>query len=98
MPCTVSCRRMRVAIVGAAGYAGGELLRILLDHPDVAEIQAASESQAGKYVWSAHPNLRKRTNLQFVGYAGLRPADVVFLALPHGEAMGRLDELRGLGT
>ena len=89
---------MRVAIVGAAGYAGGELLRILLDHPEVSEVQAGSESQAGKLVASAHPNLRKRTDLTFVAYAALRPADVVFLALPHGEAMRRLDEFRGLGT
>lgn len=89
---------MRVAIVGAAGYTGGELLRILLDHPQVSELQAASESQAGKFVWSAHPNLRKRTDLAFLPYDALRPADVVFLALPHGEAMRRLDEFRGLGT
>jgi N-acetyl-gamma-glutamyl-phosphate/LysW-gamma-L-alpha-aminoadipyl-6-phosphate reductase len=87
---------MRAAIVGAAGYTGGELLRILLDHPDVSDIQAGSESLAGKFVWSAHPNLRKRTDLAFVGYGELRPADVVFLSLPHGEAMRRLDEFRGL--
>jgi N-acetyl-gamma-glutamyl-phosphate/LysW-gamma-L-alpha-aminoadipyl-6-phosphate reductase len=89
---------MRVAIVGAAGYTGGELLRILLDHPEVSAVQAASESQAGKFVWSAHPNLRKRSDLSFVPYSALRPADVVFLALPHGEAMHRLDEFRSLGT
>lgn len=89
---------MRVAIVGAAGYTGGELLRILLDHPEVGEIQAGSESQAGKFVWASHPNLRKRTDLRFVSYGDLAPADVVFLALPHGEAMRRLDEFRGLGT
>ncbi len=88
---------MRVAIVGAAGYAGGELLRILLEHPAVDEIQAASESQAGKYAWSAHPNLRKRTDLKFIAYGDLAPADVLFLALPHGEAMRRLDEFRSLG-
>ena len=89
---------MRVAVVGAAGYTGGELIRILVDHPEVSDIQAGSESQAGKFVWSAHPNLRKRTELTFTGYDALRPADVVFLALPHGEAMRRLDEFRRLGT
>lgn len=87
---------MRVAIVGAAGYTGGELLRLLLEHSAVDQVQAASESQAGKYVWSAHPNLRKRTDLTFVRYAELVPADVLFLALPHGEAMRRLDEFRAL--
>jgi N-acetyl-gamma-glutamyl-phosphate/LysW-gamma-L-alpha-aminoadipyl-6-phosphate reductase len=89
---------VRVAIVGAAGYIGGELLRILLGHPDVDELQAGSESQAGKYVWSAHPNLRKRTDLRFIPYADLRPADVLFLALPHGEAARRLDEFRGVAS
>lgn len=87
---------MRVAIVGAAGYTGGELLRLLLAHPEVSDIQAASESQAGRYLWSAHPNLRRRTELRFTRYADLGPADVLFLALPHGEAMRRLDELRPL--
>lgn len=89
--------RMRIAIVGAAGYVGGELLRILVDHPAISEIQAGSESMAGKFVWSAHPNLRKRTELKFVAYGDLEPADVVFLALPHGAAMKRLDEFRQLG-
>ncbi len=87
---------MRAAIVGAAGYTGGEVLRILLGHPAFDDIQAASESQAGKFVWSAHPNLRRRTDLRFVKYGELRPADVLFLALPHGESMRRLDEFRGL--
>ena len=57
---------MKVGVVGAAGYAGGELLRLLLGHPKVDEIVAGSESLAGKPIISAHPNLRKRTSLSFV--------------------------------
>ena len=75
---------MKVAVVGAAGYAGGELLRLLLGHPNVDEIVAGSESLAGKSVSSAHPNLRKRTSLSFVHYEDVDKCDVLFLALPNG--------------
>lgn len=75
---------MKAGIVGAGGYAGGELLRLLLGHPEVAEIVAGSESLAGKPVTAAHPNLRKRTDLQFVRYEDVRECDVLFLSLPNG--------------
>jgi N-acetyl-gamma-glutamyl-phosphate/LysW-gamma-L-alpha-aminoadipyl-6-phosphate reductase len=76
---------VRVGIVGAAGYAGGELLRLLLSHPDVREIVAGSSSLAGKPVTAAHPNLRKRTDLAFVPYEMVTGCDVLFLSLPNGE-------------
>ena len=75
---------MRVGIVGAGGYAGGELLRLLLAHPDVREVVAGSESLAGKPVTAAHPNLRKRTDLAFVRYEDVTGCDVLFLSLPNG--------------
>ena len=75
---------MKVGIVGAGGYAGGELLRLLLGHPEVGAVVAGSESLAGKAVTTAHPNLRKRTALSFVPYDGVTGCDVVFLALPNG--------------
>jgi len=84
--------RLRAAVVGASGYTGGELLRILLDHPHVAPVQATSESAAGKFVHAVHPNLRRRTDLKFVSAAEVEPCDVLFLALPHGEAAQRIDE------
>ena len=76
---------MKAGIIGAAGYAGGELLRILLAHPEVSEIAAGSQSLAGKPVTAAHPNLRKRTPLAFVPYDEVRDCDVLFLARPNGE-------------
>ena len=76
---------MKAGIIGAAGYAGGELLRILLAHPEVSEIAAGSQSLAGKPVTAAHPNLRKRTPLAFVPYDEVRDCDVLFLAMPNGE-------------
>ncbi|NLV73086.1 MAG: N-acetyl-gamma-glutamyl-phosphate reductase [Chloroflexi bacterium] len=87
---------IKVAILGASGYAGGEVLRLLLDHPEVEVSQVTSERNAGRYVYSLHPNLRKRTNLQFVPSAALEPCDVLFSALPHGEAMERIERLSEL--
>jgi N-acetyl-gamma-glutamyl-phosphate/LysW-gamma-L-alpha-aminoadipyl-6-phosphate reductase len=83
-----------VSIVGASGYAGGEVLRLLLDHPDVEIKQATSERQAGKFVHTTHPNLRKRTQLKYVQRAALEPCDVLFLCLPHGLSMEAVPELR----
>src|SRR5216684_1141569 len=87
---------MKVGIIGAGGYAGGELLRLLLGHPEVSEIVAGSESLAGKPVTAAHPNLRKRTQLEFVPYDGVAGCDVLFLSLPNGAH--RLTELRSRGS
>ena len=64
---------LRVSIVGASGYGGGEVLRLLLFHPNVEIAQVTSESHAGEYVHQQHPNLRKRTQLQFVSQAALQP-------------------------
>ena len=75
---------MKVGVIGAAGYAGGELLRLLLAHPEVDDIVAGSESLAGKPVTAAHPNLRKRTSLTFVHYEDVSRCDVLFLSLPNG--------------
>ncbi|HEY8807139.1 MAG TPA: N-acetyl-gamma-glutamyl-phosphate reductase, partial [Candidatus Limnocylindria bacterium] len=87
---------MKVGVIGAGGYAGGELLRLLDGHPEVGEIVAGSESLAGKPVTVAHPNLRKRTSLEFVPYEGVTGCDVVFLSLPNGAH--RLTEFRSRGT
>lgn len=80
---------MRVAVVGAAGYIGGELLRILLRHPEVTECVAASRSQAGAPIGAAHPALAPLTDARFSGDGpaeAARGRDVVFLSLEHGES------------
>ncbi len=87
---------MRISIIGASGYAGGELLRILLDHPSVEIQQATSQSHLGEYVYQQHPNLRKRTSLKFTSPDALEPCDVLFLALPHGESQIRIDHYAGI--
>ncbi|NLF01284.1 MAG: N-acetyl-gamma-glutamyl-phosphate reductase [Anaerolineales bacterium] len=87
---------IRASIVGASGYAGGELLRLLLAHPEVEVAQITSESYAGDYAYFVHPNLRGHTNLRFNRLAELQPCDLLFLGLPHAEAMDRIDHLAGL--
>ncbi len=87
---------LKVSIVGASGYTGGDLLRLLLFHPEVELQQVTSERHAGKLVSSVHPNLRKICKLKFVPAAELEACDVLFLGLPHGQMMTRLDEFESL--
>ncbi len=83
--------QLNVSIVGASGYVGGELLRLLLDHPHVTVQQVTSERNAGSFVHFTHPNLRGRTKLKFVSANELEPSDLLFLGLPHGGAMERIE-------
>jgi N-acetyl-gamma-glutamyl-phosphate/LysW-gamma-L-alpha-aminoadipyl-6-phosphate reductase len=86
----------RVSIIGASGYTGGELLRILLDHLAVEVVQATSRSHLGEYLYQVHPNLRKRTSLKFCDPQSLQPVDILFLALPHGQAQHQIEQLASL--
>ena len=86
----------KVSIVGGSGYGGGELLRILLDHPNTEVTQVTSRSRLGEYVYQTHPNLRKRTQLKFSDPSALEPADVLFLALPHGQAQHNIEQYASL--
>lgn len=87
-----------VSIVGGSGYSGGELIRLLLDHPKVEIQQVTSERFAGKFVRTVHPNLRKATDLKFCSIAELENCDVLFLCLPHGKAMNQIEHFKGLAT
>jgi len=87
---------IRAAIVGASGYAGGELLRLLLAHPQVEVTQITSETYAGQYAYFVHPNLRGHTDLRFSRLADLSACDLLFLALPHAQAMDRIERFAGL--
>lgn len=83
---------MTASIVGGSGYGGGELLRLLLDHPCVEVKQVTSRAHLGEYVYQVHPNLRKRTQLKFSDSATLDPVDILFLAQPHGQAQQHIEE------
>jgi N-acetyl-gamma-glutamyl-phosphate/LysW-gamma-L-alpha-aminoadipyl-6-phosphate reductase len=82
-----------VAVMGAAGYIGGEILRLVLGHPELDLIGAGSRSQQGRPVHTAHPNLRGLSDLSFVDPDELPEADVMFTALPHGEVGRRASDL-----
>ena len=88
--------RLSAAIVGASGYTGGELLRLLLSHPFFDLRQVTSERLDGQFVHFTHPNLRRRTTLKFVRADALQAVDVLFLCLPHGSAVGRIDRFAEL--
>ena len=89
---------MKVSIVGASGYGGGELLRLLLQHPQVEVHQCTSERFVGKPVTRLHPNLRKRTNLKFCSIQDLATVDLIFTALPHTRCMQKFAEFSSLAA
>jgi len=89
--------KIKVGIIGGAGYTGGELIRLLIHHPDVAVSFIHSRSNAGKLVNTVHQDLIGETDLKFtseVSPAGgdLEGADVLFLCLGHGESKKFLTE------
>src|SRR6201991_5006910 len=78
---------IRVAVAGASGYAGGELLRLLAGHPEFDLVAATAHSQAGTHVTAVHPQLTGlNLTLGVTDAATLSDADLVFLALPHGQS------------
>ena len=81
----------RVAVAGASGYAGGELLRLLAGHPDLEIGPLAANSSAGTPVTAAHPQLTGHPGLDSAVFSATEPglladADLLFTALPHGES------------
>jgi len=86
--------KVNVSIIGGSGYAGGELLRLLLFHPQVNIAQVTSERFFGKFVTRANPNLRKVTNIKFCSIGGLQPCDALFVCLPHGESSRHMEHFK----
>ncbi|MCW6007758.1 N-acetyl-gamma-glutamyl-phosphate reductase [Micromonospora sp. CPCC 205371] len=78
---------IRVAVAGASGYAGGELLRLIAGHPELDLVAATAHSQAGVPLSAVHPQLTGLDlTLSATDPAALADADLVFLALPHGQS------------
>lgn len=91
---------VRVAVLAASGYIGGELLRLLLQHPEAEVTAATSRKHAGDYVFRVHPNLRGITDLKFspLDEEKVASSDLVFAALPHGESVRAVPRLADAGV
>ncbi|MGZ4035856.1 MAG: N-acetyl-gamma-glutamyl-phosphate reductase, partial [Bacteroidia bacterium] len=84
-------KKVKVGIVGAAGYTGGELIRILINHPDVEIVFAHSKSRSGKFIYEVHTDLIGDTDLKFTNEL-TDAIDVLFLCVGHGESKKFISE------
>src|SRR5665213_648589 len=82
---SLSSRKIVAGIIGGAGYTGGEMLRILLNHPNVEIAFVHSTSNAGNHVYDVHTDLFGDTDLKFASELAYN-IDVLFLCLGHGDA------------
>lgn len=96
----MSTKQYKVGIVGATGYTGVELMRLLSAHPHVSVEIATSRSDAGTALADMFPNLRGHTDLRFVepDIATLTQCDIVFFATPHNVSMKMMPELIQAGV
>ena len=83
---------MKIGILGAAGYTGGELIRLLLNHPEAEIVFANSESNAGNLVSDVHEGLVGDTDLRFTDAMPFDEVDVVFFCFGHGKSEAFLKE------
>jgi LysW-gamma-L-alpha-aminoadipyl-6-phosphate/LysW-L-glutamyl-5-phosphate reductase len=96
--------KLSAGIVGGSGYVGGEIMRLLVRHPQIELKQVTSARFTGQFVSSVHPNMRPSLGgfgappLKFIHPDALEPCDVLFLALPHGEASKQIDRFAGLAS
>jgi N-acetyl-gamma-glutamyl-phosphate/LysW-gamma-L-alpha-aminoadipyl-6-phosphate reductase len=92
--------KVRVGVIGGSGYVGGELLRLLLFHPEVELTTVTSRANAGEFLFGVHPNLRGATQLKFVppDLSQIKEkCDLVFTATPHGSAVKLVPQLLETG-
>ncbi|MFM8447294.1 MAG: N-acetyl-gamma-glutamyl-phosphate reductase [Candidatus Nanopelagicaceae bacterium] len=86
---------MKIGVVGASGYAGGELLRLLAGHPEFEAAVITAGSSAGEEITAIHPQLSQYAGRKFESSdpAKLKNLDLVFTALPHGESAKLINQL-----
>ena len=86
---------MKVSIIGGSGYAGGELLRLLLNHPSCEIESVTSQRYSEEPVYRVHPNLRGTTSLKFEKNLpdNMKQSEIIFTALPHGKSSDTVSTL-----
>ncbi|MHA1231593.1 MAG: N-acetyl-gamma-glutamyl-phosphate reductase [Candidatus Helarchaeota archaeon] len=91
---------MKIGIIGASGYTGGELVRLLIGHPQVEIQYITSRRYAGKHVHTIHPNLRHICKIKFETFEVNRATecDVIFLAVPNGASMNIVPDIIETGV
>ena len=79
---------MKIGVIGASGYAGGELLRLLAGHPEFEVCCVTAHSNAGEPITSVHPQLNSYAGQKFSSFnsSDFDTCELIFLALPHGES------------
>ena len=86
---------MKIGVVGASGYAGGELLRLLAFHPHFEVNAITAHSNAGELITNIHPQLQSYAGKKFSAFSpsDFAACDLIFLALPHGESAKVISQL-----
>ena len=86
---------MKIGVIGASGYAGGELLRLLAFHPEFEPTVITAHTQAGEQITSVHPQLQSYAGRSFSTFnpADFAECELIFLALPHGESASIIAQL-----
>jgi len=86
---------MKIGVIGASGYAGGELLRLLAGHPEFEVCCVTAHSNAGELITSVHPQLTSYSDQKFSAFkaSDFDCCELIFLALPHGESAAIVSSL-----
>ena len=86
---------MKIGVIGGSGYAGGELLRLLAQHPHFEVSAVSAHSNAGEKITSVHPQLQSYAGADFLPFSPkvFEECELVFLALPHGESAKVVSQL-----
>jgi N-acetyl-gamma-glutamyl-phosphate/LysW-gamma-L-alpha-aminoadipyl-6-phosphate reductase len=92
----VATHKVQVGIVGGSGYVGGELLRLLVQHPRVEIAAVTSRNHKGKAISRVHPNLRGVPLSKFSDSDKLPEVDVLFTGLPHGLVMDQIERFTSI--
>lgn len=92
----MDARKVRVGVIGGSGYVGGELLRLLVQHPHVKVVAVSSQTYKKKTIARVHPNLRGVPLDRFIDPDDFPEVEVLFAALPHGVLMNQIDRLKSI--